>query len=264
MATKKFVPPSTTGKRFRAALAALIAQENGIGTNSGTSGTTAGSGSSTNTSGVTGAGGKGSSLNGQAGAKQVTNNVTQTMAFGGEIVLIDRIYPALMQAVIVYRSTGREDTVLIGSNMIGDDVKELFIPEGEDYYDLSVNTTYRRPDDKNLTGIVMNIDGNQNEMAVLLCYIRMPGEAKIIPTNKDLIIGGEQDGQVVIPSVTAGEVGTITVNIPENPPSSRIWCFITGSNQGTAQISNILDNTYTIQYQFKDDGANEIINYMWR
>ena len=264
MTTRKFVYPATTGKRFRQALAALVSQENGIGTNSGGSGTTASDGNSTNTSGATGAGGSGSSLHGQAGGKQTSNKVTQTLAFGGEIVIIDRIYPSLMQAVVVYRSTGKSAPVLIGSNMISDDAKELFRPDGVDYYDHSVNTYYRKPKDKNLTGIVMNIDGNQNEMAVLLCYIRMPGEKPIVPSNKDLVIGDEQDGQIIIPTVTANEIGTVLVTIPDKPSSSRIWCFITGSNQGTAQIKSINDTTYTIQYQFNENGTNEIINYMWR
>jgi len=259
MATKKFVYPTATGKRFRQALAALVAQETGIGTNTGGSGTTTADSSSTNTSGVSG-----STTKGQAGGKQSANKVTQTMAFGGEIVIIDRIYPTLMQAVVVYRSTGKTVPVLIGSNMISDDAIELFKPTGVDYYDHSVNTYYRRPKDKNLTGIVMNIDGNQDEMAVLLCYIRMPGEGHITPSNKDLIIGDEQDGQVIIPSVTGGVAGTVNVSIPDKPPSSRIWCFVTGTNLGMAQISSISDTTYTIKYLFVENGINEVINYMWR
>ena len=69
MVSKKFVPPATTSKRWRQALAAIVAQETDIGTNTGTSSTTAGSGGSTNTSGANSATGKGGSLNGQAGGK---------------------------------------------------------------------------------------------------------------------------------------------------------------------------------------------------
>ena len=121
--------------------------------------------------------------------KVAASKVTQTMAYGGEIVIIDRIYPTLMQAVVVYRSTGKSDAVLIGSNMIGDNVREIFLPDGVDYYDHSVDAYYRKPTDKNLTGIVMNIDGNQNEMAVLLGYIRMPGEGQISSSDYDTILG---------------------------------------------------------------------------
>ena len=80
------------------------------------------------------------------------------------------------------------------------------------------------------------------------------------PQGPAFIVGNTS---ITIANVTAGVVGTQNVTIADTPPVSKILCFTTGGNQGTAQVSAVAGTTYTIQYKFDLTGTNRPIYIIW-
>lgn len=103
---------------------------------------------------------------------------------GIEIVHIDRIYPDSMTALVTYRETTDskpiQETVMILSPMIDDNSKMLWLPPGKDQVDSTTGHKFRVPSQTNLTGIILNINADSEDEKILIGYIRMKGESKII------------------------------------------------------------------------------------
>jgi hypothetical protein len=117
---------------------------------------------------------------------------------GMEIVIINRIYPDSMTALVTYRettdSTPVQETVMILSLMIDDSSKMLWLPPGTDVTDPVTNAVYRVPSQDTLTGIVINIGSDNTNEKVLIGYIRMQGEGVIAPDTSVIL---ETDSPVV-------------------------------------------------------------------
>lgn len=178
-------PRTSTDERYRLSLTNIVAQNMGVG----------------------------------VGADGTPNSVTSP---GLEIVIINRIYPSLMQANVTYRdsvtdtSSGQKEDVLILSPMVGDEAKMLWLPDGINGYDPVKKATYREPTQKNLTGIVVNIKGQAQNGQVLIGYIRMQGEGAIVDTSNAVIQNDTPIMNLLNQEVFDYHVGQTEVTFDEN------------------------------------------------
>lgn len=149
-------------------------------------------------------------------------NASSVPVAGLEIVIVQRIYPTLMTADVLFRdsvtdtSSGVVQNVMILSAMLGDESKLLWLPDGSNGFDPDKKVQYREPDQKNLTGIVVNIKGNAQNGQALIGYIRMGDEPEVVDTNNAILQAGTPIMNLLNQEVFDYHVGSTEVTFDED------------------------------------------------